>query len=81
MTTIKISRRLFDVYGAVQQISNLCVQPTAGHVAVLCHRHLDVVEVVRADPGRQALLVDEGGDGFSKTVGVPLIYKALQATA
>lgn len=54
---------LFMVYGggSVQQIRYLRMDPAAGHVPILCHRHLGMPEVIGADPGRRTLIVDQGG--------------------
>jgi len=43
----------------VEQLGHLGVHSTAGHVAVLTHRHLRVAEVVGTDAGRQSGVVDE----------------------
>jgi hypothetical protein len=41
-----------------------CVWTAAGHVAVLSHGHLGVAEVIGADPCREALIVDQGGERY-----------------
>jgi hypothetical protein len=45
------AHRLFTAYGAVQKCCHLSVDLPPAHVAVLRHRHLDVSELVGADPG------------------------------
>jgi hypothetical protein len=61
----KISHRLFIVYGhrPVQELRDLNMNSTSRHVAVLGHRHLRVAKVIRTDPRRQALVVDQGQVG------------------
>jgi hypothetical protein len=49
------------VYVAVQQGRNLGVYPAPPHVAVLRHRHFGVPQLIGADPGGQAGVVDHRG--------------------
>jgi hypothetical protein len=45
-------------HGAAQQVSDLIVHTSAGHVPVLGHGHPGVPEMVRTDPRREARVVD-----------------------
>lgn len=44
------------------------------HVAVLGHRDVGVPELIGPDPGREAFVVDEGGDGLAEAVAGPQQY-------
>jgi hypothetical protein len=55
-------------HGAVQQVSDLSVDPPSGHVSVLGHGHLGVPEMVRTDPCRESRIVDERCHGLAKAV-------------
>ena len=55
-------RRLFGVYvrdDTFQQVSDLGVHAAARHIAILCHRHVGMAEMVGADPRRETGIVNE----------------------
>ena len=57
---------LFIVYGAAQQVRHRRVDTPARHVVVLSHADPRVSEVVRTDPRRQSLVVDQRRHGLTE---------------
>jgi len=55
------------------------VHPATGHIAILGHADLGVPEVIRPDPGRHAILVDQRGNRLAEAVRGHTWYAELVA--